>query len=103
MFVIELTYKATLADIDANMTAHVRFLKKYYASGHFLVSGRKIPRDGGIIVAVGESRQQIEAIVREDPFCARGLADARIIEFRANQKARDIQERIATHESGREG
>jgi hypothetical protein len=40
MFVIELTYKAQLAEIDAQMGAHVRFLKKYYASGNFLVSGR---------------------------------------------------------------
>ena len=94
MFVIELTYKATLAEIDATMAAHVDFLKKYYAAGHFLVSGRKIPRDGGIILAVGKSRQQIEAIVQEDPFCAHGLADFRIIEFRASQRADDIQKRL---------
>jgi len=94
MFVIELIYKADLADIDAHMTAHVRFLKKYYAAGHFLVSGRKIPRDGGIILAVGTSRQQIEAIVEEDPFYQHGLADFRIIEFRASQRANDIQKRI---------
>ena len=94
MFVIELIYKADLADIDAHMPAHVAFLKKYYAAGHFLVSGRKIPRDGGIILAVGKSRQQIEAIVQEDPFCAHGLADFRIIEFRASQRADDIQKRI---------
>ena len=95
MFVIELIYKAPLADIDKHMPAHVRFLKKYYASGQFLVSGRKIPRDGGIILAVGKSRDAIEAIVRDDPFCARGLADVPIIEFRASQKADDIQGRIA--------
>jgi uncharacterized protein YciI len=94
MFVIELIYKADLADIDAHMAAHVVFLKKYYASGHFLVSGRKIPRDGGIILAVGKSRQQIEAIVQEDPFYAHGLADVRIIEFRASQRADDIQKRL---------
>ena len=94
MFIIELTYKADLAVIDAHMAAHVRFLKKYYASGHFLVSGRKIPRDGGIIVAVGTTREQIEAIMREDPFCARGLADCRVIQFRASQRADDIQDRI---------
>jgi len=94
MFVIELIYKAELADIDAHMTAHVAFLKKYYAAGHFLVSGRKIPRDGGIILAVAKSRQQIEAIVQEDPFCAHGLADFRIIEFRASQRADDIQKRL---------
>src|SRR5580765_2065773 len=94
MFVIELTYKASLAEIDATMAAHVVFLKKYYAAGNFLVSGRKIPRDGGIIVAVGRSRHQIEAIIREDPFYVRGLADFRIIEFRASQRASDIQKRI---------
>jgi uncharacterized protein YciI len=94
MFVIELIYKASLEEIDAHMAAHVRFLKKYYASGHFLVSGRKIPREGGIILSVGQSREEIEAIVREDPFHRHGLAEFRIIEFRASQKARDIQERI---------
>jgi uncharacterized protein YciI len=97
MFVIELTYKADLAEIDAHMAVHVTFLKKYYASGNFLVSGRKIPRDGGIILAVGKSRRQIEAIIEEDPFYVHGLADFRIIEFRASQRANDIQERMESY------
>ena len=94
MFVIELTYKAPLAKIDAAMREHVAFLQKYYAAGNFLVSGRQIPRVGGIIVAVGESRKQIEAIMAEDPFCRDGLADARVIEFRASQRANDIEKRL---------
>jgi uncharacterized protein YciI len=94
MFVIELIYKADLDRIDAQMRSHVRFLKKYYAAGNFLVSGRKIPRDGGIILAVAESRAQIEAIVAEDPFYVLGLADFRVIEFRASQRADDIQTRV---------
>jgi uncharacterized protein YciI len=94
MFVIELIYKVDLAEIDANMSAHVAFLNKYYASGNFLISGRKIPRDGGIILAAGKTRQQIQAIIEEDPFVSRGLADYRIVEFRASQRANDIQKRI---------
>jgi uncharacterized protein YciI len=94
MFVIELIYKADLAKIDAQMNAHVRFLKKHYASGHFLVSGRKIPRDGGIIIAMGKSRDEVEAIIRADPFCKLGLADFRIVEFRASQCAADMPKRI---------
>lgn len=94
MFVIELVYKASLEEIDAHMAAHVRFLKKYYAAGKFLVSGRKIPREGGVILAVGKNREEIEAIAAEDPFNRHGLADFRIIEFRASQKADDIQKRI---------
>ena len=37
VFVIELTYKAALTEIDAHMTAHVLFLQKY-------VQGRQFPR-----------------------------------------------------------
>ena len=96
MFIIELIYKSDLAQIDAHMAAHVRFLKKYYASGHFLVSGRQIPRDGSVIVAVGKSREEIESIAQEDPFCKLGLAEFRIIEFRASQRADDISRRIET-------
>ena len=94
MFVVELIYKAALEEIDARMKAHMAFLKKHYASGHFLVSGRKIPREGGIILAVGKSRADIEAIMREDPFCKHGLADFRVIEFRASQRADDVQKRL---------
>ena len=94
MFVIELSYKADLAEIDAHMAEHVAFLKKYYGAGHFLVSGRKIPRDGGIILAAGKTKQQVEALIKEDPFHQHGLADFRVIEFRASQRANDIQERL---------
>jgi len=94
MFVIELVYKTELTKIDAHMAAHVKFLKKYYASGHFVVSGRKIPRDGGIILAVAKSREEIDRIVSEDPFHMHGLAEFRIIEFRASQRADDIPARI---------
>lgn len=94
MFVIELTYTADLAEIDAHMAAHVVFLRKHYAAGSFIVSGRKIPREGGIILAVGKSRQQVEAIVKEDPFYQHGLADFRIVEFRASQRAPDLPTRM---------
>ena len=101
MFVIELIYKADLAEIDAHMAAHMAFLRKYYAAGNFLVSGRKIPRDGGIILAVGKSRRLIEAIVTEDPFVERGLADFRIMEFRASQRADDIKQRLESQGTGK--
>jgi uncharacterized protein YciI len=90
MFLIELSYKVDLAKIDAHMAAHVRYLKKHYASGTFVASGRKIPRDGGVILAVGDSREEIERIVNEDPFCSHRLADFRIIEFRVSQRAADL-------------
>jgi len=94
MFVVELIYKADLAAIDAQMRAHMVFLKKHYAAGTFVVSGRKVPRDGGIIIAAGKPRAEIEAIMQQDPFVKLGLAEIRIIEFRASQRAQDIGARI---------
>lgn len=94
MFVIELIYKAELAEIDAHMKAHMGFLKKHYAAGTFLVSGRKIPRDGGIILALGKDKAHIESIMSEDPFCKHGLAEVRVIEFRASQRADDLPKRL---------
>ena len=94
MFIIELTYTADLARIDASMRAHMQFINAHYASGHFVVSGRKIPRDGGIILTRGSDRAEIEAIAAEDPFVTRGLATARVIEFRVSQRADDVAERM---------
>jgi uncharacterized protein YciI len=59
-----------------------------------LISGRKIPRDGGIILALANSRDELEGIMREDPFCKDGLAEFRVIEFRASQRADDIPKRV---------
>jgi uncharacterized protein YciI len=94
MFVIELEYVAALTEIDKHMAAHVAFLKKHYAAGSFLVSGRKIPRDGGIIIAVADSREQVQTIIEEDPFHKHELARFRIIEFRPSQRAPNIDRLI---------
>lgn len=95
MFIIELEYKTELAAIDRVMRSHMAFVNKHYAAGTFVVSGRKIPRDGGIILAVGKTRSEIEAIANDDPFVKQGLADFRIIEFRVSQRADDLDARIS--------
>ena len=94
MFIIELVYKVPLEEIDAHMKAHVIYLNKYYKSKNFIVSGRKIPRDGGIIIANASTKKEIEKIIKQDPFYKNKLADFRIIEFNASQKAESNNELI---------
>jgi uncharacterized protein YciI len=88
MYIIELTYQVSPEVIDKELEPHMDYLDKYYASGNFFASGRKEPRDGGIIFALAENRSEIERIVAEDPFFQKKLADYRIIEFRATRKVR---------------
>jgi uncharacterized protein YciI len=90
MFIIELIYKADLSEIDAAMKEHMAFLKRGYAAGVFVVSGRKIPREGGVLLALGSDRAKMEELMAHDPFVAQGLADVRIIQFRASQRASNL-------------
>lgn len=91
MFIFELTYTAGLDKIDAAMKAHMRWLNANCAAGHFLVSGRKIPRDGGVIIAKAASREHAEAIANDDPFVTQGLATVKVVEFRASQSAPELK------------
>lgn len=81
MFIVSLTYIKPLEEVDQHLTEHVDYLKEQYRLGNFLASGRKIPRDGGVILAHSASREEIEAIIALDPFHIHGVADYEIIEF----------------------
>jgi uncharacterized protein YciI len=81
MFIVTLTYTAPLERIDAYLPAHRAWLGKQYARGLFLMSGRKEPRDGGIIIAHAASRAELDAVLRDDPFAQAGLATYAVTEF----------------------
>ncbi|MEU0410721.1 YciI family protein [Streptomyces griseorubiginosus] len=87
MFVLELTYTAPLDAVDAVLPAHVAWLDEQYARGVFLASGRKNPRDGGVIIAVAEDRARIEEITAGDPFVTAGVCAYRVTEFAATKTA----------------
>jgi uncharacterized protein YciI len=85
MFIINLNYIVPLEKLDEHMKDHVVFLKKYYKQNVFVASGRKVPRTGGIILALAKSKEEIETIVREDPFHIHNLAEFTITEFLTSQ------------------
>jgi uncharacterized protein YciI len=80
-FVIEITYKAPLEQIDAAVGDHRQFLQGGYDLGLLLFSGPQNPRTGGIIIARAESLEAIQDLFKKDPYQARGLASYRFIEF----------------------
>jgi uncharacterized protein YciI len=87
VFVLLLTYVKPLAEVDALMREHMAWLDEHYASGRFVVSGRRIPRTGGVIVARGDDRAEMEALAATDPFVRDGAATCEVIQFRASQRA----------------
>lgn len=81
MFVILLNYIKPVSEVDRFVEEHREFLEHCYASGHFLLSGRKEPRTGGVILSKAETRAEIDSIVLNDPFNREKIAEYEIIEF----------------------
>ncbi|MCW5254185.1 MULTISPECIES: YciI family protein [unclassified Streptomyces] len=90
MFVLELSYTAPLAAVDAVLEEHVAWLDGLYDQGLVLASGRKEPRDGGVLVVVAPDRARIEEIVAGDPFVTAGVCAYRVTEFVATRTAPEL-------------
>lgn len=94
MYVISLKYKKDLAEIEPLIHAHNLFLEKYYAEGTFIISGRKNPRTGGIIIAKNIKRETLNEILKEDPFYQSEIADYEITEFIPTKSNEDFQKYV---------
>ena len=79
-FLLISRYTAPLERIRELVPAHREYLQAQFASGLFVVSGRRIPWDGGVIVARG-TRADVEAAVAADPFTIAGVAETEVVEF----------------------
>jgi uncharacterized protein YciI len=91
VFILELTYTAPLTRIDDVLPDHVEWLKSHYAAGVFVASGRKVPRDGGIILAVAPDRASLEKITSTDPFVLAGVCEYRLTQFVASTVTDDLE------------
>ena len=80
MFILSLTYLKGNDEADKHMEPHMAWVKEGYAKGWFLASGRKVPRTGGAILAIGD-RAAIQAYVAADPFTLHGVAEYDITEL----------------------
>jgi len=91
MFIINLTYKTELERVDTFLNAHIDFLNDQYEQGHFLASGRKVPRTGGIILSNISSKSDLEEIIANDPFKKNELAHYELIEFVPSKTCNELR------------
>ncbi|RYY64787.1 MAG: GTP cyclohydrolase [Chitinophagaceae bacterium] len=80
MFLINLSYRVAPDVVDAHLDAHRAFLGRGYAAGHFICSGPKAPRTGGIILARGDY-DTVMRLISEDPFYVHSVAEYHLQEF----------------------
>ena len=94
MFIIILKYNKLIEDVEKHLEEHVIFLEKYYASNKFICSGRQEPRTGGIILCNVKDKDEVNLIIKEDPFYINLVAKYEIIEFIPTKYAECLKELI---------
>lgn len=84
-FVLLVEYTAPLSRVDDLLDEHRAWLDRHFADGTFLVSGPRVPRVGGTILATASSREHVEGLVGTDPLARAGVASYEIVEFAPNR------------------
>lgn len=87
MFIIELTYKKAMSEVEKYLQAHRNFLDEQYANGTFIASGPKNPRDGGVILAREMERSELDKIIALDPFFIEEISEFKITEFAVTKRS----------------
>ncbi|MDD9197422.1 YciI family protein [Aliivibrio sp. S3MY1] len=90
MFVVSLTYICEMSDVEKYLDEHIKYLDNQYKLGHFIASGRKVPRVGGVILATVDSVDILNKILADDPFNKHGLAEYDVIEFIPTKTAKEL-------------
>lgn len=85
MFVLISRYLKPLDVVDAWLPEHRAFLDRHYAAHHVLTSGPQSPRNGGVIVTHEMTREQVDAMLAEDPFIREGVSEYQVIEFKPSR------------------
>jgi len=81
MFIILLRFAENRENAGALVEGHKAWLKRGFENGAFLLAGTLGEGQGGAILAGGTSRQDVEALVAEDPFVAEKVVSAEILDW----------------------
>ncbi len=98
MFIVQLTYKTPISEVDKYLQSHREFLDYYYKQGLLLVSGPIKPRTGGIIIALTKDKAYLESILQKDPYYLAEIADYQLIEFTPVMHRDELKDIIHTTE-----
>lgn len=91
MYIIVLKLGGDRDKAGALMEAHKAWIAKGFADGVFVLVGTIRPSLGGVLLALSQTKQDIEARVALDPFVAEGVVSAEILEVAPGR----VDERLA--------
>jgi uncharacterized protein YciI len=94
MFILKLKYSKPVDEVDKVLASHTKYLEKYCSLKKFICTGRLNPRTGGVIICNAKNKEEVETLIKEDPFYTNEVAEYEIIEFLPKVYAEGFEEYI---------
>lgn len=91
LWMITSRYLKSQGEVAAVTPSHREWLDRHYCSGLFLVSGRMVSGQGGVILAKAETQAELEAVFAEDPFVLAGCSEYSYTAFTPVKRGRGIE------------
>lgn len=91
LFIIDIDYISDLQRIDRLLPDHRKWLEQNFGTGTFLIAGPKQPRSGGMILARGRTRDEIENLAATDPFILAKAAVNHVTGFKPTTSKIDLE------------
>lgn len=89
MFVLLARYTKPIEEVDQLLEEHKAWIGRN--ADRILLTAREEPLIGGLILARGDSAEEIWAMIREDPFHAAGVSEYEVREYRPARAAPGLE------------
>jgi uncharacterized protein YciI len=91
MFVLIARYTKPAEEVDRLLDGHRAWIKRHMEAGTILLTARQVPLTGGLILARGESPEEIWKMIAEDPFHSSGSAQYEVLQFQPVRAAPGLE------------
>lgn len=81
MFLLIGRYTAPIDEVERHLDGHREWVRTHAEAGHFIAAGREVPFGGGLIVATGVTRADLDLWIQDDPFVVHAVAQYDIREY----------------------
>lgn len=81
MFLLLGRYLRPVDEVELHLDAHREWVREHAEAGHVIAAGREVPLQGGLLVAVGVTRDQVDAMIAADPYVTEGVAEYDVREY----------------------
>lgn len=91
MHIVFLRFTERKSEAGKFMQGHKDWIQRGFDAGCFLLTGSLHPQTGGAILVDRISREELDQLVKQDPFVEQGIVTPEIVEFAPSR----VDERLA--------